>query len=75
MSLHSVAYLGLHFGGFKFFLEKWWHLHGASFAMGGSGACSPEKTFKNGAIWCVLESILLVFCQKNDLKIVIFYIK
>ena len=24
--------------------------------------------FKNGAIWCVLESILLNFCQKNNLK-------
>ena len=32
--------------------------------LGGSGACSPEKIFKNGAIWCVLESILLKFCQK-----------
>ena len=36
--------------------------------LGGSGACSPEKNFKNGAIWCVLESILLKFCQKNNLK-------
>ena len=36
--------------------------------LGGSGACSPEKIFKNGAIWCVLESILLKFCQKNILK-------
>ena len=42
---------------------------------GGSGACSPEKIFKNGAIWAVLESILLKFCQKNNLKKVIFYIK
>ena len=33
---------------------------------GGSGACSPEKIFKNGAIWCVLESILLKFCQKSN---------
>ena len=38
----------------------------------------PRENFKNGAIWCVLESILLKFCQKNNLKIVIltfFYIK
>ena len=35
---------------------------------GGLGACSPEKIFKNGAIWCVLESTLLKFCQKNNLK-------
>ena len=27
-----------------------------------SGASSPEKFFKNGAFWCVLESILLKFC-------------
>ena len=31
-------------------------------------ACSPEKILKNGAIWCVLESILLKFCPKNNLK-------
>ena len=75
-SYRSVAYLGFHFGGgFKFFLEKWGYLHAwreaacsawqsHAFARGGSGACSPEKIFKNGAIWCVLESILLKFCQK-----------
>ena len=52
-------------GGFKIYLEKWGYLHGAK---GGSGVCSPKKIFKNGAIWCVLESILLKFCQKNNLK-------
>ena len=36
--------------------------------LGGSGVCSPEKIFKNGAIWCILENILLKFCQKNILK-------
>ena len=30
------------------------------------GVSSPEKILKNGAIWCVLESILLKFCQKNN---------
>ena len=35
--------------------------------LGGSEACSPEKILKNGAIWCVLESILLKFCQKNKI--------
>ena len=49
-----------------------WRSH--AFARG-FRACSPEKIFKNGAIWCVLESILLKFCQKNNLKKVIFYIK
>ena len=43
--------------------------------LGGSGACSPEKIFKNGAIWCVLEYILLQFCQKKLVKMFIFYIK
>ena len=33
---------------------------------GGSGACSPEKIFKNGAIWCVLENILLKKFHKNN---------
>ena len=73
-----MAYLGFHFGGgFKIFLEKWGNLHGAkrhaargeaTRLLGGSGACPPEKILKNGAIWCVLESILLKFCQKNILK-------
>ena len=74
----TVAYLGFHFGwGFKIFLEKWGYWHGAkrhaargeaTRLLGGSGACSPEKILKNGAIWCVLESILLKFGQKNNLK-------
>ena len=38
--------------------------HGA-FARGVLGTCSPKKNVKNGAVWCVLESILLKFCQKN----------
>ena len=32
--------------------------------LGGFGGMFAEKIFKNGAIWCVLESILLKFCQK-----------
>ena len=45
-------------GGFKIFLEK---------LLGGFGGMPPpEKIFKNGAIWCVLESILLKFCQKGN---------
>ena len=35
----------------------------------------PREFLKNGAIWCVLENILLKFCQINNLNIVIFYIK
>ena len=47
----------------------------ATCLLGGSGACSPEKIFKNGAIWCVLENILLKFKKKITVKIFIFYIK
>ena len=74
----TVAYLGFHFGGgFKIFLEKWGNLHGAkrhaargeaTRLLGGFGGMLPEKILKNGAIWCVLESILLKFCQKNIFK-------
>ena len=81
----SVAYLGFHFGGrVKIFLENWGYLHGAkphaargkaTRLLGGFRSMLPEKKIKNGAIWCVLESILLKFCQKIILKIVIFYIK
>ena len=76
---YTVAYLGFHFGGggVQIFSGKVgvFALHGAvAFVRGGSGACSPEKFFKNGAIWCVLESILLMFCQKNNLKNSHFFI-
>ena len=51
-------------GGSKYFCKS-----------GGLGACSPEKIFKNGAIWSVLENILLKFCRQIIVKIFIFYIK
>ena len=38
------------------------------------GGMLPVKIFKNGALWCVLDNILLKFCPKNC-KIFIFYIK
>ena len=44
-----------------------WRSH--AFVRGVRGhAPAPEKILKNGAIWCVLESILLKFCQKNIFK-------
>ena len=64
-------------GGWQIFSGKVGYFHGAKRhaacgearrLLGGSGACSPEKIFKKGAIWCVLESILLKFGQKNNLK-------
>ena len=81
----TVAYLGFHFrggGGFKIFLEKWGYFHGAKChaargeatrLLGGFGGMLPEKSFKNGAIWCVLENILLKFCKKKFVKIFILY--
>ena len=49
--LYTVAYLGFYFGGVQNFF---WKSGGTCVAkprvfMGGSGACSPEKIFKNGA--------------------------
>ena len=38
------------------------------YMLGGFGGLLPRENFNNGAIWCVLESILLKFCQKNNLK-------
>ena len=43
-----------------------WRSH--AFVRGVRGHVLPRKFFKNGAIWCVLENILLKFCQKNNLK-------
>ena len=72
-----MAYLGFHFGGgggFKIFLEKWGYLHvakrhaergEATRLLGGFRGMLPRENFKK---WCVLESILLKFCQKNNLK-------
>ena len=61
--------------GFKIFLEKCGYLHGASRhaargeatrLLGGFGGMLPRENLKKSAIWCVLESILLKFCQKNN---------
>ena len=47
-------------------IGKWGCLHGeATSLLGVSGACTHENFFLNGAIWCVLENILLKNCQKN----------
>ena len=65
-----ISFRGGGGGGGEIFLEKWevfaWRSH--AFAKGVRGHAPPRKFFKNGAIWCVLESILLKFCQKNNLK-------
>ena len=72
--LLTVAYLGFHFGGGvqnfsgKVGVFNAWREAPCLRLLGGFGGMFPEKIFKNGAIWCVLESILLKFCQKNNLK-------
>ena len=43
--------------------------------LGGFGACFPEMSLKNGAILCVLEYILLQFCQEKIVKMFIIYTK
>ena len=72
-------------GGFKNFLEKWGYLHGAkrhaargkaTRLLGGFGGMLPREIFfLNGAIWCVLESILLTFCQKKKIKKIVIFKK
>ena len=61
---------------FKLFLEKWGYLHGEAIRLlGRFGGMLPRENFKNGAILCVLENILLKFGIKKVVKIFIFYIK
>ena len=72
-------------GGGQVDSRKWGYLHGAKrhagrgkatrFARGDRGHTPPRKFFKNGAIWCVLEYILLQFCPIKIVKIFIFFIK
>ena len=63
-------------GGSKFFWKSWkscsaWQNHAFTRGFGGM---LPRENFKSGAIWCVLESILLKFCQKNNFKNSHFFI-
>ena len=47
-----------------------WHSH--AFARGVRGHASPKKIF-NGAIWCVLEHIFIIFLLSKSLKISFLY--
>ena len=62
VTLSPVAYLGFHFGGG---VQNFSGKVGVFALLGGFGGMLPQKIFKNGAIWCVLESILLKFCKKK----------
>ena len=65
-----------HFGGkVQSNFRNWGCMHGAERLLGRFGVCSPEFFLKNGAIWKVLENILLQICQKKIVKMFIFYTK
>ena len=52
--MYTVAYLGFHFGEVQ-----------NTRLLGGFGGMLPREFVKNGAIWCVLENILLKFGNKK----------
>ena len=69
-------------GGFlnKFLISSSWAY--AGFAKGGGGgggnyylggACFPKKIKFNGAIWCVLEHIFIIFLLSKSLNISFLY--
>ena len=39
--------------------------------VGGFGACFPPKKIFNGATWCVLEHIFIIFLLSKSLKIIL----
>ena len=43
--------------------------------LGGSGYASPKKFLGNGAIWCVLEHISIIFLLTKNLRILFFFTK
>ena len=64
MTISGVSRISFRGGGFKILWKSMHAARGeATRLLGGSGA-----------IWCVLESILLKFCQKNSLKNSHFFI-
>ena len=69
-----MAYPECHSGGGGEGSKCFWKSGGPRL-LGKSGAMLPENIFKNGAIWCVLENILLKFCKKKIVKIFIFLYK
>ena len=70
VSFSGVSRISFRGEGSKYFCKS------GGICYGSLGACSPEKILKNGAIWCVLENILLKFCKKKKIvKILIFLYK
>ena len=78
--ISAWAYLGFHFGArVQSNFRKWGYMHGAkrhagrgkaTRLLGGFGGMLPRENFKK---WCVLEYILLQFCQKNLQKCYFVY--
>ena len=62
----SCAYAGFGKGGQVFFGGVAMRL------LGGFGGMLPRKKILNGAIWCVLEHIFIIFLVSKSLKISIF---
>ena len=72
-----MAYLGFYFGGgggggVQNILENWGYLHGYVLYSRGVRGYAPPRNLKNGAIWCVLENILLKFCKNKIVKMFYF---
>ena len=80
--MYAMAYLGFHFGGSKYFCKSrgvcmaqsaMQRVAKHAFIRGVRGYAPPRISFKNGAICCVLENILLKFVTKNCKNIHFLY--
>ena len=72
----SWAYAGFAKGGQLFFFFWGGGLATLGVAMpllGRFGGMLPRNFFLNGAIWCVLEHIIIIFLLSKSLKISFFY--
>ena len=75
LSSSSWAYAGFAKGGQLFFFLGGgacdaWRIH--AFARGVGGMFPPNFFLLNGAIWCVLEHIFIIFLLSKSLKISFF---
>ena len=74
LSSSSWAYAGFAKGGNYYLGGGRVATHGiATRLLGGFGGMLPRKNFFNGAIWCVLEHIFIIFLLSKSLKISFLY--